>query len=98
MRLPRMTTQRWWALLLILSVLLWGGREVGPDLARRWDGCRRQAAWHAKRAGHYRAGAPGSSGRRRADHLRKAAEYRRALWNPWKFYVLGDKVPPVDNP
>jgi hypothetical protein len=98
MRPSRVTIQRFMTCLIILAILLWAGRDVGPDVARRWVACRRQAARHAREATRLSPSAAQSGWFRDrvADHNCMAWRYRRALWLPWEFYSLGESIPPGD--
>lgn len=84
-----------WVMIYIVffAILLWGGREIGPDLYRRWDTCRWKATYHAKMTAF-------SPDRQTvAYHKKLSAKYRHALYVPWEFWSLGDyAVPIIGNP
>lgn len=93
-----MTIQRGMVGLILLAILLWGGREMGPDLVRRRRNCRAQADYHSQEASIYTRQMPSWSAESKAYRMRMAAEhrrmerkYRRALCVPWEFYVLGSE-------
>src|SRR5262245_19360948 len=100
MRWPRVPIQRLMVVLVVVAILLWAGREVAPDLIRRWDACRRRAAWHSTQVTLMppRMARSGWGKHQVAYHKRMRQLYRRALFIPWQFYSLGGSLPPFDNP
>lgn len=93
MRTNRAKIQWMMVYIIFFAILLWGGREIVPELYRRWSLCRRMAAYHANQAALYPP-----VGRAAAHQMELSAKYRHALYVPWEFWSLGDHPPLYANP
>lgn len=99
MKWPGSRIQRVMVLIIFLAIFLWAGREIVPDFARRWQSCRRKAAYFSQVALQCdsRAQKSRSAGRPAAESewlahaagcRRKSNLFRRALYLPWELYAL----------
>jgi hypothetical protein len=107
MRLPRVRLSIQWQMVVIaiLAILLVATIEVGPEVKRRWVGCRRKADAYAAEARWWSVQTAGPNlppesrrtmaayiQRSKQEFLSKSWKYRRALFIPWEFYSLGSTL------
>lgn len=98
MRRPGMMLQRQMIAVAALAILLVAGKELGPDVYRRWEMCRGFATAHTAYSQHClmlaaKGGGPGEARQwreRAAVEAGLSRQYRLARACPWRLYTLVD--------